>query len=163
MTDTHAVGLAVRPGAPAPDFTLPSTDGRTVTLSRHRGDGHVLLAFFPGAFTTVCAAELCAFTEDVDRFAEAGTTVYGVSVDSVPTLVAFRKAHGIGVHLLSDFKRAVCRAYGTLDEERFFSRRAYVLVDHVGTVRWTYVESDLDHCRDTAELLQQIRRLGPPA
>lgn len=45
-------------GRPAPDFTLPSTSGRDVTLSAHRGTEHVLLAFFPLAFTGTCTAEL---------------------------------------------------------------------------------------------------------
>jgi peroxiredoxin len=153
-------GLRVRPGAPAPDFTLPATDGGTVTLSRHRGEAHVLLAFFPDTFTAVCIAELRAFTDDLDRFASAGTRVYGVSVDSVLALAAFGATHGIRVDLLSDVTRAVSRAYCTLDEQPRSPRRAYVLVDREGTVRWTYVESDPDHRRDNAELFEQIRKLG---
>jgi peroxiredoxin len=152
-------GLRVRPGTPAPDFTLPATDGGTVTLSRHRGEAHVLLAFFPAAFTAVCLAELRAFTDDFDQFAAAGARVYGVSVDAVPALAAVREAHGIRVDLLSDFTHAVSRAYGTLDEEPLSPRRAYVLVDRAGAVRWTYVESDPDHRRHNAELLEQIRKL----
>jgi peroxiredoxin len=152
-------GLAVRPGDPAPDFTLPSTGGGTVTLSQHRGAQNVLLAFFPLAFTRVCTAELCAFTEDFDRFASATTQVYGVSVDSVPTLSAFRREHKIGVDLLSDFRRDVCRRYGTLLEEEFFSRRAYVLVDRAGTVRWAFAEAQLGDRRENAELLARVREL----
>lgn len=152
-------GLAVRPGEPAPEFALPGTGGETVTLGRHRGESSVLLAFFPGAFTRVCTDELCAFSTDLDRFAAVGTTVYGISVDSVPALAAFRSMHGITVELLSDFRREVCRRYGTLIEETYFSRRAYVLVDRAGVIRWTYVESDLDHRRDTGDLLAQIAKL----
>lgn len=152
-------GLAVRPGEPAPDFTLPSTGGGEVTLSQHRGTSAVLLAFFPLAFTRVCTAEMCAFTEDFDRFAAAGVTVYGISVDSIPALNAFKQANAIGVALLSDFKRDVSRRYGTLLESAFFSRRAYVLVDRNGQVRWTYVESDIGHRRDNEDLLVQIAKL----
>jgi peroxiredoxin len=153
-------GLHVRAGEPAPDFTLPSTAGGTFTLSRQRGGPHVLLAFFPLAFSRVCTAELCAFTDDFDRFRSAGTTVYGISVDSIPALHAFRHAHRIGVDLLSDFRRDVSRLYGTLLEEQYFSRRAYVLVDRSGIVRWTYVESEIGHRRESAELLAQLARLG---
>jgi len=153
-------GLTVRAGDPAPDFTLPSTAGGTVTLSRHRGVQHVLLAFFPLAFTRVCTTDLCALTSEFDRFESAGTRVYGLSVDSIPTLQAFRKVHRIEVDLLSDFRREVSRRYGTLLEEQFFSRRAYVLVDRGGIVRWSYVESDIDHRRETADLLAQVARLG---
>lgn len=152
-------GLSVRAGEPAPDFTLPSTAGGTFTLSRQLGSRHVLLAFFPLAFTRVCTAELCAFTEDLDRFQTGGTTVVGISVDAIPTLQAFRHAHRIEVDLLSDFRREVSRRYGTLLEEQYFSRRAYVLVDRGGIVRWTWVESDIGNRRENADLLAQISRL----
>jgi len=152
-------GLTVRAGEPAPDFTLPTTAGGTFTLSRLHGSRHVLLAFFPLAFTRVCTAELCGFTEEFDRFQTSDTWVYGISVDSLPTLQAFKHAHKISVDLLSDFRREVSRLYGTLLEEQYFSRRAYVLVDRGGIVRWTYVESQIGHRRENAELLAQIARL----
>ena len=55
-------------GQPAPDFTLASTSGQDVTLSSFRDRQDVLVAFFPLAFTGVCTAELCAFSEDYPRF-----------------------------------------------------------------------------------------------
>src|SRR5258706_3491 len=62
-------------GAPAPDFTLSSTSGKDVQLSGFRGRQNVLLAFFPLAFTSTCTAELCAFSDDFDRFPTTGTPV----------------------------------------------------------------------------------------
>lgn len=41
---------AVEVGQPAPDFTLPGSDGQSHTLSELRGQ-HVVIAFFPKAFT----------------------------------------------------------------------------------------------------------------
>lgn len=38
-------------GDAAPDFTLPSTQGKPVTLSDYKGKKNVVLAFFPAAFT----------------------------------------------------------------------------------------------------------------
>ena len=143
-------------GSPAPDFTLPSTAGRDVTLSSLRGQ-RVLLAFFPLAFTSTCTAELCAFSEDYAEFEAADIVVLPISVDSVPTLKAYKASERMTVDLLSDFKRTVSRAYGTLDEERFLSRRAYILVDAVGAVRWTHVEAELGHRRTNAELLAQAQ------
>lgn len=145
-------------GSPAPDFTLPSTSGTDLTLSSLRGR-HVLLAFFPLAFTGVCTSEMCAFTEDYSRFEGANTLVLPISVDSIPSLKEFKAKEKIGPHMLSDFKREVSRAYGTLDEGRFSSRRAYVLIDRAGTVRWVYVEDTPGTRRDNAELLAEIRKL----
>lgn len=146
-------------GAPAPDFTLPSTGGGEVTLSGLRGK-NVLLAFFPLAFTRVCTAELCAFSEDYSAFERAGTVVLPISVDSIPTLREFKAKERMTVDLLSDFKREVCRRYGTLDEERFTSRRAYLLIDRQGMVRWTHVEAEAGQRRENAELLAEIRALS---
>src|SRR5207253_5080214 len=72
--------VGVNPGAPAPDFALASTAGSEVRLSGFCGKSNVLLAFFPLAFTSTCTAELCAFSEDFDRFASAATTVLPISV-----------------------------------------------------------------------------------
>jgi glutaredoxin-dependent peroxiredoxin len=143
-------------GSAAPDFTLNSTSGEPVTLSQFTGKSRVLLAFFPLAFTSVCTAEMCAFTDDYDAFAAAGVTVLPISVDSVPTLKEFRAKNNLSVHLLSDFKREASRAYGTLLDELFFSNRAYFLVDADGVVQWAHVEENPGKSRTNAEILAAI-------
>jgi peroxiredoxin len=80
-------------------------------------------------------------------------------VDSIPTLKEFRARHAIAVDLLSDFKREVCRRYGTLLEDRFFSSRAYFLIDRDGVLRWTFTEAELGHRRQSGEILTQIAAL----
>ncbi|MGA0920655.1 MAG: redoxin domain-containing protein, partial [Gemmatimonadaceae bacterium] len=100
-------------GSVAPDFTLDSTGG-SVTLSAFRGKQHVLLAFFPLAFTGVCTAEMCAFGDDFDAFASRDVAVLPISIDAVPSLKEFKAKHAMRVELASDFKREVSRAYGTL-------------------------------------------------
>lgn len=145
-------------GSPAPDFTLSSTAGTDVTLSQLRGR-NVLLAFFPLAFTRTCTQEMCAFTEDYGQFQHANTVVLPISVDSVPTLKEFKAKERISVDLLSDYKRDVSRRYGTLLEERFYSNRAYVLIDRNGLVRWTFMEDTTGTRRENADLLQQLQAL----
>jgi peroxiredoxin len=142
----------------APDFTLPSTAGDTVTLSALRGQ-KVLLAFFPLAFTNVCAAEMCDLSLELEHFRDAGTVILPISVDSIPTLKEFKAKEYLYLDLLSDFKREVCRLYGTLLEDKFYSDRAYVLIDAEGVIRWTYAEADPDNRRDSQELLGIVRSL----
>jgi len=145
-------------GSLAPDFTLPSTSGTDVTLSKLRGKT-VLLAFFPLAFTSVCTLEMGDFTLQLPEFQKAGTVILPISVDPIPTLREFQAKERIELDLLSDFKREVSRAYGTLLEERFFSNRAYVLIDPEGVVRWTYAEETPKTRRDSGELLAMIKTL----
>ncbi len=146
-------------GQMAPEFTLPSTSGSDVALQQCRGKSAVLIAFFPLAFTSVCTEEMCAFSEDSGKFEQAGVRVLPISVDSIPTLREFKAKEHLTVDLLSDFRREVCRAYGTLLEDKFFSRRAYFLVDRDGILRWSHLEAELGHRRDDDELLAQIATL----
>jgi peroxiredoxin len=142
-------------GSRAPDFTLASTSGSDVTLSALRGK-KVLLAFFPLALTGVCTDEMCALSEDYERFRDTDTVVLPISVDSIPTLQEFKRKEGMTVDLLSDFKREVSRLYGTLLEEPYLSRRAYFLVDSEGVLRWSHVEAELGQRRPNDELPTQL-------
>ncbi len=144
-------------GSTAPDFTLPSTAGRDVTLSALRGK-NVLVAFFPLAFTSVCTSEMREFSEDYSQYGSASTEVLPISVDSIPTLKEFKRKERLGVDLLSDFKREVSRRYGVVLDS-FFSARAYFLIDRAGVLRWSFVEETPGTRRVTADLLAEIQRL----
>lgn len=158
MTTTASTPLQA--GADAPDFTAATTAGTNVTLSSFRGQKHVLLAFFPLAFTSTCTAELCAFSEDFDQFATADVEVLPISVDAVPSLREFRAKYDMKVQLVSDFKRELSRAYGVLREDTYFSNRAYFLIDKAGVIRWSYVETTPGTKRENAELLAAIAALS---
>lgn len=150
-------------GETAPDFSLPSTTSTPIALADYRGKKNVLLAFFPLAFSTVCTAELCAFRDDIERFATADVEVVPISVDSTWTLKEFKSKHSIPLDMASDFKRDVSRLYGVLHPERFFATRAYFLIDTEGTVRWAHVEANPGERRDDAEILAQIGALRSAA
>ena len=118
-----------------------------------------MLAFFPLAFTSVCTMEMCAFSTDYGQFRSANTEVLPISVDSIPTLKEFKAKERLTVELLSDFKREVSRAYGTLIEDKFFSARAYALIDAGGVVRWTFLEQTPGTRRENEELLAELAKL----
>jgi peroxiredoxin len=144
----------------APDFTAASTSGSDVSLSSFRGKRNVLLAFFPLAFTGTCTKELVCFTEDFDQFAGKGVEILPISVDATPSLKEFKNKLQMKTELLSDFKRDVSRAYGVLNEDRFYSNRAYFLVDKEGRVRWSHIEGSNSERRDNSEILAAIKLLS---
>jgi peroxiredoxin len=150
-------------GSTAPDFSAKSTSGDTFTLSALRGKKNVLLAFFPLAFTGTCTKEMIAFTNDYDQFAGKDVEVVPISVDSVDSLKEFKSKLGMRTDLVSDFKRDISRAYGVLMEERFYSNRAYFLIDKQGIVRWVHVEAHPGQKRENSEILAQIEGLAKGA
>ena len=147
-------------GDDAPEFTAASTSGSDVSLSSFRGKRNVLLAFFPLAFTGTCTKELICFTEDFDQFAGNGVEILPISVDSVPSLREFKNKLQMKTDLLSDFKRDISRAYGVLNEDRFYSNRAYFLIDKEGRVRWSHIEAQNSHRRENSEILAAIKLLS---
>ena len=146
-----------RAGDVAPDFNIPSTSGVNVMLSSFRDQKHVLLAFFPAAFTRVCTVELCAFGTDFDAFTNANVQVFPISVDAIPSLKEYRNKFDMKVDLLSDFRREVSRAYGVLREDTFASERAYFLIDTSGIIKWAHVEDATVNRRENDEILSIIK------
>src|SRR4051794_12857060 len=111
--------MAADIGSVAPDFTLMSDERRPVTLAEQRGHP-VVLAFFPAAFSSVCAKELCTFRDALSALGalpSSGATVLGISVDTFFALKAFRDAERLPFPLLSDFNKQVIRDYGVYNED----------------------------------------------
>ena len=159
MTSTQ-LQYSPQAGDIAPEFIAASTSGSDVSLSSFRGKRNVLLAFFPLAFTGTCTKELICFTEDFDQFAGKGVEILPISVDSTASLREFKNKLQMKTELLSDFKRDISRAYGVLNEERFYSNRAYFLIDREGQVRWSHVEAKNGERRENSEILAAIKLLS---
>ncbi len=147
-------------GQPAPDFTLPSGSGESVTLSHYRGHKAVVLVFYPLDFSPVCSMQLPEYSGRQDDFVEAGAVVLGVNRDSVYVHQAWAAEYGIEVPLLADMTLEVARAYGVAIDARGVSQRAVFVVDPAGTVRFEYVEAKTgDYTLRPAQVLEQVRGL----
>ena len=126
-------------GTPAPDFTLPRDGGAVVTLSALR-PGKVVLYFYPKDDTPGCTLEGQDFTARIADFAAAGTTVIGVSKDSVKSHDKFCKKHGLGIVLVSDEGTTMSEDYGVWLEKSMYGKtymgieRTTVLIDGTGKV-----------------------------
>lgn len=137
--------MALDVGSVAPDFTLTNQDREPVTLSAQRGEP-VVLAFFPAAFSSVCAKELCTFRDRLSTLNTAKAKVFGVSVDTFFTLKAFQADQGLTFPLLSDFNKDVIHLYGVFNPDMIglkgIAKRAVFVVDAKGTIRHKEVLED---------------------
>ena len=137
--------MAVAVGSKAPDFTLTNQDREPVTLSQLKGKP-VVLAFFPAAFSGVCAKEMCTFRDSMGQLGKANAQVFGVSVDTFFTLKAFQDQQKLTFPLLSDFNKTVIRDYGVFNEDMIglkgIAKRAVFVIDKDGVVRHAEVLED---------------------
>ncbi len=127
-----AAPAPVKVGEKAPDFTLPSTDGTKVTLSKLLAKGPVILAFYPKAFTMGCTRELTAYTAKYDEVKKRGAEVLAISLDDLETLEKFKAELGAPFPFLSDADGAVAKRYAGLSGT--VSQRVTVIVDPKGTI-----------------------------
>ena len=127
------------PGNPAPDFTLPRDGEGSVTLSSLR-PGKVVVYFYPKDDTSGCTLEAQEFTARLGDFTAEGTTVIGISKDSVKSHDKFCKKYGLGIILASDERGATCEDYGVWAEKSMYGKtyfgieRSTFLVDGVGNL-----------------------------
>ena len=122
----------LQPGDPAPDFTLPTDTGETVTLSDLRGS-RVIVYFYPTAMTPGCTTQACDFSDSLDHLKAEGYTVLGISKDTTERLAQFREKEGLTITLLSDVDRDVLNAWGAFGEKKLYGK----VVE--GVIRSTFV------------------------
>jgi len=123
----------------APDFTLDTADGGSITLSDLRGR-HVIVYFYPAAMTPGCTTQACDFRDNLASLQAAGYAVVGVSPDDLPALRKFVEAEHLTFPLASDPDRSVLEAWGAWGEKSLYGKtvtgviRSTVVVDPDGRV-----------------------------
>ncbi|BAB59431.1 bacterioferritin comigratory protein [Thermoplasma volcanium GSS1] len=131
----------------APDFEAPDTALKMRKLSEFRGQ-NVVLAFFPGAFTSVCTKEMCTFRDSMANFNKFKAKVIGISVDSPFSLAEFAKKNNLTFDLLSDSNREISKKYDVLHQNfagvpgLTASKRSVFIIDGDGIVRYAWVSDD---------------------
>ena len=119
-------------GDSAPDFTLTSDTGDTVSLKDLRGQ-KVIVYFYPAAMTPGCSKQACDFTDSLDSLKAAGYEVVGISKDKPEKLAKFRERDSLTITLLSDPDRSVMTAWGTFGLKKLYGKEVE------GVIRSTFV------------------------
>lgn len=127
--------MAINVGDRAPDFSLPSRDGKPVHLKALLKEKPVVLYFYPKDETPGCTKEACSFRDSYTAFQELGAEVVGVSADSVDSHQKFAQNHQLPFQLLSDEQNAVRKQYGVPSTFGLLPGRVTYVIDQEGTVR----------------------------
>jgi thioredoxin-dependent peroxiredoxin len=145
MTDVR-----LRPGDPAPEFTLTTDTGGTLSLSALRGR-RVILYAYPAAMTPGCTTEACDFRDSLASLQAAGYEVVGISPDQPDRLARFRERDGLTFPLVADPDRKVLTAYGAWGEKKSYGRTV------TGVIRSTFV---IDEAGMIDKALYNVRATG---
>jgi len=126
------------PGDEAPDFSLPTDTGETLSLADLRGRKVVLYAY-PAAMTPGCTKQACDFRDSLGSLQAAGYEVVGISPDKPAKLAKFRERDALTFPLVSDADKAVLTAYGAFGEKQLYGKTV------TGVIRSTFVIDEKGH------------------
>ncbi len=150
----------LKAGDKAPDFSLPSLSGETVSLSQFLGKKNVVISFVPAAWTPVCSEQWPGYNIAKSLFEQNDAVILGITVDNIPTLFAWtQQMGGVWFAVLSDFwphgevagKYGVLRSNGT-------SERAVFIVDKQGIIRYVDVH-DINDRPNLEGLVHELEKL----
>lgn len=152
----------LKTGDKAPEFNLPSTRNKTVSLKDYAGKP-VVLYFYPKDDTPGCTTESCDFRDNIARFNGIGAAVIGISRDSVASHEKFAKKFSLSFPLISDAEGTMCQDYGTWVEKSMYGRkymgidRSTFLIDGAGNIAalWRKVKVG-GHVDDVIEAVEAL-------
>ena len=127
-----APALKLKEGDLAPDFSVPASGGRVVSLTDFKGKS-VILYFYPRDDTPGCTREACAFRDHFADFKKQGAVVLGVSIDPAKAHDKFTAKFKLPFTLLADEEKKVVQAYGVWGPKKFMGR------EFLGTHRVTFL------------------------
>jgi peroxiredoxin Q/BCP len=132
--------MSVNEGDKAPEFSMPTDSGGTISLKDLKGRP-VVLYFYLKDSTPGCTKEACAFRDLMPDFSKIDAEIIGVSKDSVKRHENFKAKNELPFTLASDEDGDVCETYGVWAEKSMYGRkfmgieRATFLIDGKGRVR----------------------------
>jgi peroxiredoxin Q/BCP len=140
---------AVSEGAKAPNFTLPSQEGKPVSLDQYRGKW-VVLYFYPKDFTQGCTIEAHNFQRDEAQYQQKNAAVLGVSLDSSDSHKQFCTKEGLNFKLLADESAKVATEYGSVMEHqgKKYAARNTFIIDPDGVVPMEHSQEVLSTLAD---------------
>ncbi len=141
------------PGDTAPDFTLLTDTGESLTLSSLKGRS-VVLFFYPKDDTSGCTIEACEFRDDFPRFEAVNGVILGISPDGVKSHAKFKAKFGLPFTLLADTDKAVVGAYDVWKEKSMYGRK------YMGVERTTFV---IDANGRIANVFEKVKPAGHAA
>ena len=155
--------MSIQTGSIAPDFSLASSSGKTVSLSDFRGET-VIVYFYPKDDTPGCTKEACSFRDTFDVLSDAGVTILGISPDSIESHNKFIEKFNLNFQLLSDPDKSTAKNYGAWGEKNMYGKivvgmkRMSFLINPEGTVQhvWSKVKTE-SHGQDVLTLIQGTR------
>jgi peroxiredoxin Q/BCP len=145
--------MPIAQGSTAPDFSLPTDTGDTLTLSSLRGQWVVLFAY-PKDDTSGCTVEACEFRDAFPQFDASRAVILGISPDAVKSHAKFKAKYELPYTLLADTEKSALQAYDVWKEKSMYGKK------YMGVERTTFL---IDPAGQIARVFEKVKPAGHAA
>jgi peroxiredoxin Q/BCP len=146
-------------GTKAPEFMLPDQNGNVVSSKELAGTPYIIY-FYPKDSTSGCTKQAQAYSENLQKFTDAGYRVFGVSKDSVASHKRFEEKYELTITLLSDPERQAIEGFDVWQEKKNYGKvsmgvvRSSYVVDGSGTI--VIANPNTKAAADCQKVLEQL-------
>jgi peroxiredoxin Q/BCP len=151
--------MKLKVGDKAPDFTLLSQTGESITLSDLIGKKNIVLYFYPKDKSKGCTRQACEFRDKYEVFTDLGAEVIGISSDDVKSHESFANEYSLPFILLSDPNNKVYKLYGIKSTFGVISGRVTYIIDKKGIIRHVF-SSQFQFKKHIKESLEALKKLN---
>lgn len=154
--------MTVEIGDKAPNFTLPATGGKDITLSDYKGQ-IVVVYFYPRDDTPGCTKQACSFSDNFNALKKQNVVVIGISKDSIKSHEKFKEKYGLNFDLASDTSTETIQAFGSWIEKSMYGKkymginRDTYLIDEKGVIQHIWRKVNVEG--HTEDVLAQVEKL----
>jgi peroxiredoxin Q/BCP len=154
----------VNVGDNAPDFKLPDSSNKYLTLNSFIGKW-VVLYFYPKDMTSGCTMEALDFTYLKPNFEKEEAVVIGISADPPESHAKFKEKKKLTHTLLSDEDKKTLEAYGVWQIKKMYGRefkgivRSTYLIDPKGKIAFIWPKVKVEgHAEDVLGKLLELKK-----
>lgn len=145
----------LRPGVPAPDFSLEDQNGRKISLSDFKGKRSLVIVFYPKDKSFFCTTQLKTLSDHLSEIRSLGAEVIAINQESAKSHAGFCDSSNLKFSLLSDPKKQACKAYNAMMFRGLLVDRTVYIIDKHGTVQ--YAERGKPALTEILAVLRQIQ------
>jgi Peroxiredoxin len=145
-----------------PDFEADATGDSRFKLSAYLGK-KIILYFYPRDNTPGCTLEGKDFRDNIERFNDFNTVIFGVSRDSVKVHEGFKAKQAFPFELLSDKEEILCQLFDVIKMKNMYGKqvrgieRSTFLIDEEGVLLYAWRKVKVKtHIEDVLQKLTEL-------
>lgn len=164
QTDAYEFLDPLPVGKAAPNATMKTADGKTLSLASLKGKKNVVMVFYQGSFCTVCGAQLTNLQSHLSDFKNQDAEIIAISADDEANAMKTVGEHGITFNIVPDTQKKLIKQFGIANvSKQNIAWPSLFVIDKKGIIRLSYADRD-GHRLHSNEILPVLSKLtGKPA